>query len=301
VKIALLSDIHANFLALEAVLEAVRAHGVETIWFLGDITDRGPNPVETTRWLQEEIHRNPDFRWVMGNHDAMLANLPTEKEWRRINPIHRADNARHRRMLEAHPEAWAFVSQEFSPERLSPRPHTVDSALFMMVHGGLVDPAGYYRYLYPWWEPPLYIQVEFDELKRRTDKEDVAIKAIVCGHTHVQTLIAGGSNQEQTIRPVQVRLGEQYPLLSENLWLINPGSVGQPRDLDRRAAYAILETGKTGHFVTFYRQEYDWRETARQLVQQGADSLYVEILRDATPDRDTPATWLEEYKQRQAE
>lgn len=302
-RIALLADVHANLLALETVWEALKTHKPDAVWFLGDITDRGPHPVETVLWLRDTVHSVPENEWVMGNHDAMHANLLTPEQFERVGKVHQLDNVRHRQLLKAHPEAWAFVEKIFKQERLLPLQQMVGEVLAILVHGGLVDNAGYYRQLYPWWNPPLFMWnpiVPMDsELGRLNALDETSSKIMVCGHTHVQTLISGlstGSEEEMQIQAFPVIPGIKYLLTSNQSWLINPGSVGQPRDLDNRAAYAILDIASKASTVTFFRQEYDWRSVARQLLEAGADRLYLEILRDATADKDTPPEWLAHYR-----
>jgi predicted phosphodiesterase len=302
-RIALLADVHANLLALETVWEALKIHKPDAVWFLGDITDRGPHPVETILWLRDAIHRVPGNEWVMGNHDAMHANLLTEEQFGRVGKIHQFDNAHHRTLLQSHPEAWAFIEETFKSERLVPQQKMLDSVFAIIVHGGLVDHAGYYRYLYPWWNPPLFMWnsiVPLDsEFGRLNALEWPAFKLMVCGHTHIQTLIGGcslGGEGAMKVQAIPVVPGQKYPLSSTQCWLINPGSVGQPRNLDNRAAYAILDIDPQASAVTFFRQEYDWRSVARQLLEAGADRLYLEVLRDATADKDTPPEWLAHYR-----
>src|SRR6266498_3268202 len=68
-RIAVLSDIHSNYYALERVLDHARQSGVDRYWLLGDLVGYGPHPVECMQWFKDNYHR---IDWVMGNHDAML-------------------------------------------------------------------------------------------------------------------------------------------------------------------------------------------------------------------------------------
>src|SRR3989304_2695012 len=78
-RVAILSDIHANYFALEAVREhALQKQRVECFWYLGDIVGYGPQPVECLDWLRSEVSND---HWVLGNHDAMLLGLDIRERW----------------------------------------------------------------------------------------------------------------------------------------------------------------------------------------------------------------------------
>jgi len=97
------------------------------------------------------------------------------------------------------------------------------------------------------------------------------------------------------LEPVRVFHAEEYSLGTE-LTLVNPGSVGQPRDLDQRAAYATLDTA--ARTVTFRRVTYDWRETAQDMCVEGYPESLIDRLRDAPVDeKATPDDWLAHFRE----
>lgn len=291
-KIAILADIHANAAALQAVRERVVEAGVQGVWFLGDAVGRGPDPLEVISWLRECIHSHPESEWVLGNHDCMLANLLNKEQWSRVNPSPRLIIERHRAIVAGDPLALDFVQQAFNAGRIEPRLRTQSGVNYFLVHGGQVDKAGYYRYVYGWYTEN-FMPAEFERLEALS--EDVGGPCVqLYGHTHVPALIAGlRTSGGWQIDVIKVRPGKTYFLDPGYFWIVNPGSVGQPRDKDRRAAYALLDT--TEHTIRFERVEYNWRETARKMILEHYPVRLVEILKQATPDEHTPDEWLEHY------
>ncbi|MGM0397805.1 MAG: metallophosphoesterase family protein [Halobacteriota archaeon] len=203
-RIGLLSDVHANRVALEAVLEDMPP--VDRLVHAGDVVGYNPWPADCVEMLRE---RNVSS--VMGNHDRQVAN--------RTNfPANRMAQAGIRRAtttLTADQLAWI--------EGL-PAVRRCCEDRVKVVHGHPADPD---RYTYP------------DEFgPHLLEDEDV----LVMGHTHVQH-------------------AEQF----EAGIVVNPGSVGQPRDHDPRAAYAVVDLGALQ--VETYRVEYDV-ETVVEAVEE---------------------------------
>jgi predicted phosphodiesterase len=287
-RIAVLADIHANAQALQAVLEDSLTQAVERYWFLGDAVGYGPEPDISLLWLKRHVHMDD---WVLGNHDAMLANVLSADEWARVNHRPRTAIQLNRETLAQHAEADRYWRGEFLRERIAPRVHSLDSADHVLVHGGQVD--NFTRYVYP-WELDFYIPAEFNVLCQQ-GREHSRPRVQWYGHTHVPALIyarpkSQGDGLEYDV--VKVLPGTNYPLEAE-LMLVNPGSVGQPRDLCPRAAYAVLDT--TARAVTFRRTPYEWQETAHLLRVRGYPDSLVARLRDAAPNERTPAEWLDHF------
>jgi putative phosphoesterase len=190
-KVLVLSDIHGNYAALEAVEAAER---FDSVVCLGDIVGYGPEPGRCTRWIQDRASLV-----VQGNHDYALANHADPG----CSPHYRwlADATAHlgREQLAASDIAW-----------LSSLPHwafvNIDGVKIMCVHATPVDPL--YEYLGP--DPDAWTRV--------TASIDAGL--ILAGHTHLQ-----------------------FALALPDKRIVNPGSVGQPKDGDPRAAYAIIEDG----------------------------------------------------------
>lgn len=303
-RIAVLSDIHANRPALEAVLEDSHDFDVDRYWFLGDAVGYGPDPVAPALWLKRYVEPED---WVIGNHDAMLAGLLRADEWEAVGPSAKMAIGLNRDRLMEHAEAWAYIQAVFNRERIPPREQHLDGVDYVLVHSGQTDHLGIARYIYAWQEE-LYLQAEFGPLRAQSE-EHGGPRAQLYGHTHVPTLVfARARRQDGGLEYDAVRIlpGETYKLDGE-LALVNPGAVGQPRDLDRRAAYAVLDTAE--RTVTFRRVRYDWQETASALSAWHA-SLMATLtseqawqiidnlkrrLRDATPYNETPDEWLAHY------
>ena len=294
-KIGILSDIHANIQALEFVLAHLADQQVDAIWFLGDAVGRGPNPVEVLDWLSTHVELN---HWVMGNHDLMLGDLMTPdklmkpEDWKRVNELAKITLSKHKVIIQHAPKEYAFIVQHFTRAKIHPQEWVVDNVCYMLVHGGLIDNAGINRYVYPWTK--VFIRNEVDALKEKCAAISDASGVLLFGHTHIPTLVSASFNGDAVDIHIEKVFPEQtYHLSSENYWLINPGSVGQPRDLDNRAAYAFLDTAE--HTITFHRIEYDLPTTAQQLALNEYDEQLPEILMEASPPPDVPEEWLAHF------
>lgn len=213
--IAILSDVHANRAALEAVLEDADAHGCTRIISLGDVVGYLAEPGPCIDLLRARGALN-----IMGNHDSYLAagaSCPRSKVVTMIIE-------RQRSMVNAEQAAW-----------LARSPREVHEDRNHFVHGGPVDPTDQYLYaVSPSTLPP-------------------GVTRLFSGHTHVQTL-------------ARFEDGRTY---------CNPGSVGQPRDGDPRAAYALLD----GDAIVLRRVEYDIERTVTAMKNAGFEPHLYENLR----------------------
>lgn len=224
-RTAVISDIHANLEALRAVLDHIDAQNVDRIICLGDILGYGPSPVECVDLVAERCEWS-----LMGNHDFGVLYEPTNFNvaaeqaayWSREQFDLESDNG-----MSA--KRWEFLS------RLRVRVLEDD---FLCVHGTPRRPIN--EYLFP--EDALNSPVKMQQIFELVDKY-----ALV-GHTHVP----GVFTDEPDFYPPD-DLDGVYKLEGEDKAIINPGSVGQPRDLDPRASYIIIEDD----CVRFFRLEYD--------------------------------------------
>ncbi|SEQ79470.1 metallophosphoesterase family protein [Natrinema salaciae] len=196
-KVGLISDVHGNLVALEAVLEEMPA--VDELCCAGDVVGYNPWPAECVDEL-----RARDVSTVMGNHDAAVAGTAPF----RFNGMARAG-------VEHATAALSDEQLEWLASLPGERRECDDRV--KLVHGHPSDPDRYTRYTYP---------REFSP--RLLEDEDV----LVLGHTHVQGV-------------------ERF---AEGI-VVNPGSVGQPRDGDPRAGYAVLDLDAMT--VDTRRVEYD--------------------------------------------
>lgn len=211
--LAILSDIHGNFPALQAVVADAKARGCTGFLSLGDVAGYYAQPGECIDLLQELQAPN-----VLGNHDSYITldqNCPRSRVVTEIINYQK-------RMLSAKQVAWLRASHDFirQPGRL-------------FVHGGPEDPRDQYLY------------------KISRDKIPADVQLLFSGHTHVQVLADFGS--------------QRY---------CNPGSVGQPRDGDCRAAYATLDGDK----VQLHRVTYDIDRTASAMKAAGFEPFCYENL-----------------------
>ncbi len=225
VPTAVISDIHANLEALQAVLDHIDTQNIDRIICLGDILGYGPSPVECVDLVAERCEWS-----LMGNHDFGVVYEPT-------NFNLAAEQAAYwsREQFEAQPgsdesaKRWEFLS------RLRVR---VSFDSFLCVHGTPRRPIN--EYLFP--EDALNSPVKMQQIFELIDRY------CLVGHTHVP----GVFTDEPDFYPPEDLDGE-YKLREDEKAIINPGSVGQPRDLDPRASYAVIDDDR----VRFIRLEYD--------------------------------------------
>lgn len=224
------SDIHANLVALEAVI--ADATPFDAIWCLGDIVGYGPDPNECVNLLREY----DELVCLAGNHDwAALGKLNLES----FNVDAR--------------NAATWTQQMISDDTRSylkslPSLRTIGE--FTLAHGSPRQPV---------WEyilEPLVAFINFMEFSSNY---------CLVGHTHTPAIFEQNA-PEATCVVHQPRYGEPIALDGPRL-IINPGSVGQPRDSDPRSAYAILDTDS----MTWEhrRIEYPIQETQNRMRQHG--------------------------------
>ena len=326
-RVAVISDIHANELALDAVRIHADEQKVDQFWCLGDIVGYGPEPITSLLFVKKNIEAG---NWVMGNHDAMLADLilPQDdpllkkgqdhsveidtkagirrvrgtflsvEDWEATNahPIHALEL--NRKDLDGHPEATKFWRSSFVPERMHPVYKNLGGCEYTLVHASQKNFIG--RYLYA-WQHEIYLPAEFSMLNKQF-QENKTTQIQLVGHTHVATLVHASPVDEPVgeddgidfrIESIPLEVGRTYELAKE-LSLINPGSVGQPRDKDLRASYAIMDTD--AQTIVFWRAEYEYRETARRLLAKGYPEGLARRLLTAEFIKETPENWQQHYE-----
>lgn len=225
----MLSDIHANLPALETVLRHAEREGAEQLWVLGDIVGYGPDPDAVVREL-----RTLGCVAVMGNHDAAAVGLITTEEF---NPVAAAAAAWTARTIDE--ETRAFLRS---------LPQVLEVGDVTLVHGTLREPL---------WEYLItYEAAEAHFARQRTPLSLV-------GHTHVPLLLRRKDGEVLVHRPAP---GERISLDDTPL-CFNPGSVGQPRDGDPRASYAVLDVDEG--WVTLHRLEYPIALTQERIRAAG--------------------------------
>jgi len=217
-KVAVISDVHANRHAFEATLEAVAASDAAELWCLGDLVGYGADPDACV-----ELAREHAAVCLAGNHDlAVTGELPLDEfsrgaglavQWTR--EVLTAENLEFLRSL---------------------RPQAVEGPV-ALYHASPRDPV---------WEyvlSTLLAELCLDAQVRRV---------CLVGHSHVALSFVRHAGESTTGEPR--RDGARVDL-GEGEWLLNPGSVGQPRDGDPRAAWLMLDLDAMD--ATFHRAEYD--------------------------------------------
>lgn len=236
----ILSDLHANLEALEAVLQQTHGQYDKPVC-LGDVVGYGPDPNEVI----DRLRKLEPVATVRGNHDKAGCGIDSAEEF---NAAARQAALWTRGQLRA--ENLTYLRQ------LPPGPIRLDN--FQIVHGSLRDEDEY-----------IFMPREaYETLKLATTP------LTFCGHTHFQ----GGFALKQTGRMeiLRVSMAEgvataELALEPDTRYLINPGSLGQPRDGDPRAAFAILATGKPSSpaRVEFWRVPYKLEVTQQKMEAAG--------------------------------
>jgi predicted phosphodiesterase len=233
VRYLILSDIHANWEALEAVLEQV-AGLYDRALCCGDLVGYSADPNKVVGWVRRNISVT-----VRGNHDKVCAGLEGS-EW--FNPVAQV--------------AARWTREELTAENLAylrglPKgPAEVEE--FQILHGSPLDEDGYVMGTHDAASLSGYLGCPLSFF----------------GHTHIQggfLWIRGSVRQIAGLKPDERR--QALPLEPEPVYLINPGSVGQPRDGDPRAAYALYATEERS--VTYCRAPYDIGEAQRKMRLAG--------------------------------
>lgn len=234
-RILIVSDIHANIVALDAVLED--AEPVTQVWSLGDVVGYGPEPNACIARLQECDHLA-----IAGNHDwGVLGRLDLGE----FNSDARHANLWTRDQLTA-------ASREY----LEALPETATAGDITLAHGSPRHPI---------WEYLFYAT------SAAASFEHFEGVACLVGHTHVPVIFERSAETGQCLaQPIRE---EPLTLQGPQRYIVNPGGVGQPRDGDPRAAYALLDT-ETG-WLTHRRVAYDVAATQAQMRRAGLPARLV--------------------------
>jgi diadenosine tetraphosphatase ApaH/serine/threonine PP2A family protein phosphatase len=230
-RYAILSDIHGNLEALQAVLAGIAALGADTVVCLGDLVGYNANPNECV-----DIIRHDGITCIMGNHDAVACGLEDPGSF---NP--------------AAKESVLWTREQLTHENRSflrelPRELTIGD--FFICHGSVHD-------------TNRYILAKGDAQDNFSLMDMLPTRPTVCffGHTHEQT----SYSIEGPL--IAYELGESIRIESGKRYLVNPGAVGQPRDGDPRAAFLIYDAKVRN--VTFHRTEYDIATSQTSIIRAG--------------------------------
>ncbi|QWR78758.1 metallophosphoesterase family protein [Candidatus Magnetomonas plexicatena] len=226
---AVISDIHSNLTALEAVLKDIESRAIESVYFTGDAVGYGPSPNQCVELLKKSCKI-----LIAGNHDWAAINY-TSADYFNDMALHAITWTTDTLTSENITEIENFKLLKSSAER---------NALF--VHATPKDPEN--------WD---YLMSKNDAL---INFEHFEQQLCFIGHSHMPIMVS-----VDTVTGKVITDKERMELKMDSRYIINVGSVGQPRDNDPRAAYAIVNDDT----VEIVRVEYDIRKTQAEMESVG--------------------------------
>jgi len=227
---AIISDIHANLEAVDAVLADIRQQNITEIFCLGDIVGYGPNPCECVDRVMASCKLT-----LLGNHDQAALFDPEG-----FNPSAERAVFWTRKTLESGSGAQADKRWDF----LGELPRVFREPNYLFVHGSARNPLN--EYVFP---EDIYNQPKMGRIFSLVEKYCFQ------GHTHIPGIFTEDMN---FLAPEEIDF--KYELGDKKI-LCNVGSVGQPRNSDNRASYVVVD----GNMIYFKRVEYDFRKTAQKI------------------------------------
>lgn len=242
-RVAVLSDVHSNLPALEAVLGAVEESGADQLWCLGDVVGYGAEPDACTTLIRERSKV-----CLVGNHDlAVLGEIDVSA----FSETAKAAVTWTRAV--ASEETLGFL-RELGP--------ALDHAGFGLFHASPRNPI---------WEYVLSI----DQAEAGLDAQEQRIGLI--GHSHVSLFFTRPEGRPRPGYAHGAQAGDGALIdIDDGAWLINPGSVGQPRDGDPRAAWLELDTDEWT--ARYHRVPYDIAAAAKAILAAELPSALAERL-----------------------
>lgn len=227
---AIISDIHGNVEALQAVLADIREQGIQEIYCLGDIIGYGPNPRECI-----DLIRRHTAVTILGNHDQAALFDPEGFNSGAERAIFWTRHALETGSGPENEARWEFLGE---------LPRMKREEQFLFVHGSARNPLN--EYVFP---EDVYNQRKMERIFGLVDK--------FCfqGHTHIPGIFTEDYNffsPDELNHQVELGPGKT---------LVNVGSVGQPRDGDNRSCYVILK----GQQVNYRRVSYDFEKTIAKI------------------------------------
>jgi diadenosine tetraphosphatase ApaH/serine/threonine PP2A family protein phosphatase len=237
-RVAVVSDIHGNLHALDAVVSAVDELAPDELWCLGDIVGYGPSPNECCRTIRERA-----AVCLCGNHDLGVLGAIDLAEF-----SDDAAAAAHWTRQRLDEDARSFLST------LEPQGRASGLELY---HASPVDPV---------WE---YVLTE-EAAQAALDATEAP--AVLVGHSHVALALA---RRDGAVSGGVARAGDGVDFSAQR-FLLNPGSVGQPRDGDPRAAFLLLDT--EARFAEFHRVPYEIERTQAEIREAGLPAILADRL-----------------------
>lgn len=240
-KIAIISDLHSNIEALQACLSKAEALNVEQYVCLGDMVGYGPDPAATV----DMVRALPNVVVIRGNHEEAL-----------FGPYYKGLRPHIQQTID-------WTRAQLSPQQLAylqalPLQQTV--AGMTMVHA-TADQPGKWTYLYN------------TELAGNCMHAS-GTKLTFVGHTHQPQVFYETPSRE--IKYLTPQAGLAIPIYQQGRYVINVGSVGQPRDDNSAASFVVYDTSEQELF--FYRLVYEYSITGQKIIDRGLPSLFAERL-----------------------
>ncbi len=247
-RTGILADIHGNEEALTTVLAQLDDLGVQDVICLGDTVDYGPRPLECLALLTAR-----GIPAIQGNHDAAVVGAMTWERFSQRNYESLAWTDKH-----LNGSQRQYVQQ--LPERL-------ELGWATAIHGSPHEAL---------WHYVKDAQAALLVFRLATER------LFLVGHTHMPGAFCYTERRQVKVTPGRTKIrhfsepgARELSLDADLRYVINPGSVGQPRDNDPRASFAVVDhEAGTARQVTWYRVPYDWHKTRQQILAAGLPSLY---------------------------
>lgn len=237
-RFALISDIHANLEALTAVLADIESEGVDKIHCLGDVVGYGCDPVGCLELVEKHCEVK-----LLGNHEYLTLGLADKSQYN-----------------EAAIKSYEWTVKQLGDYELGLiENYVIDhrEGEFYFVHASPHIPTEWHYVL-----NSTQADMAFASLEKRVG---------FVGHSHVPAIFA-----EMPDAPARQKVGHDFLMDPDYRYLLNVGSVGQPRDMDPRACYVIVDSEEGDVF--FNRVDYDIKKTQEKLKKISAPELLIERL-----------------------
>lgn len=240
-RYGIISDIHANYQAMKVALEYLQAVGVDKLLCLGDLVGYGAEPFECIQAIRDKA----DVCCIAGNHDRQVIGVKDP------------------RMRKTAAKVLEWTADNISPANARylkqlPQAMTVDD-VFIMAHGSLEERDAY-----------ILTPQEINRNLQAMINDFPGMKICFFGHTHVPMLI--GTKAVIT----DLRETKSFQLDRNDIYLINPGSVGQPRDKCPLASFCLFDADNWT--VSFIRKPYDIRAAQRAIIDNGLPEKFARRL-----------------------
>ena len=238
-KVFVCSDVHGNVRALDAVLTVYRELSPCRLLFLGDAVGYGAHPDACL----DRLLALPRSSYIMGNHDWAVLDLSEREHF-------------HREASTAIEWTVNALKGKYNDSFVKKFELTLENSEFRAAHGSPVHPEEF---------PYIFSVLHAEEVFKACD-----FSICFVGHTHVPLVYTSISG------PKSLEPGKPFALDPSDRYIINPGSVGQPRDGDNRASFMIFDPDE--RTVTLHRHEYDIEAEAKDIVDAGLPEWFAERL-----------------------